>query len=133
MNKLWGMLYRPPIWLSMAAKAKPVGRPKTQINLEEATKLGRLMCTLEECSAWFGIPLSTLSTHKEFSEAYKKGKEQGKISLRRQQWELSKTNVTMSIWLGKQYLGQRDNIEIETEKKPITVILRPKKEADDSE
>jgi len=87
----------------------PVGRPKTQIDLDQAFKLGTMHCTLEECSAWLGVPLATLSTHKEFSELYKKGKEQGKMSLRRYQWNLAKTNVAMAIWLGKQYLGQSDD------------------------
>lgn len=88
---------------------KPVGRPKTVIDLEQAEKLGKLQCTLEECSAWFGIPLSTLSTHKDFSEAYKRGRQKGKRSLRRYQWGMAKTNCTMAIWLGKQYLGQSDS------------------------
>ena len=86
-----------------------IGRPKTQIDLEQARKLGTLQCTLKECSAWFDIPLSTLSGHKEFQEAYKNGLECGKISLRRNQWRLSERSAAMAIWLGKQYLGQSDN------------------------
>jgi hypothetical protein len=31
--------------------------------------------------------------------------------------------VTMSIWLGKQYLGQRDNYEIEVSATPIQIQL----------
>ena len=89
-------------------KNKP-GRPLTQIDLEQAEKLGMLQCTLKECSAWFDIPLSTLSGHKEFQEAYKKGLENGKQSLRRKQWHLADKSATMAIWLGKQYLGQSDN------------------------
>ena len=94
----------------MATKPKnKTGRPKTQIDLEQAQKLGTLQCTLKECSAWFDIPLSTLSGHKEFQEAYKKGLENGKQSLRRKQWHLADKSATMAIWLGKQYLGQSDN------------------------
>ena len=37
------------------------------------------------------------------------------MSLRRKQWNLAKTNATMAIWLGKQYLGQKDNIDIKSE------------------
>ena len=29
------------------------------------------------------------------------------------QWQLAEKNPTMAIFLGKQYLGQRDNIEVE--------------------
>ena len=72
------------------------GRPKTQIDLEQAEKLGMLQCTIKECSAWFGIPPSTLSGHKEFQEAYKKGLENGKQDLRRKQWRLADRNAA---WL----------------------------------
>lgn len=48
-----------------------------------------------------GKPLS-------FSEVYKKYADQGKMSLRRYQFRLAEKNATMAIWLGKQYLGQRD-------------------------
>ena len=36
----------------------------------------------------------------------------GKISLRRSQWRLAEKNVTMAIFLGKQYLGQREVTEV---------------------
>ena len=53
----------------MATKPKnKTGRPKTQIDLEQAEKLGMLQCTIKECSAWFNIPPSTLSGHKEYEE-----------------------------------------------------------------
>jgi hypothetical protein len=32
-----------------------------------------------------------------------------KIQLRKNQMELSKKSAAMGIWLGKQYLGQKDN------------------------
>ena len=37
-----------------------------------------------------------------------------KIQLRRNQFEMSKHSVPMAIWLGKQYLGQKDQQEITT-------------------
>jgi hypothetical protein len=47
-----------------------------------------------------------------YSEAYKRFSEDGKKSLRRLQFDSArKGNVTMQIWLGKQYLGQRDRTE----------------------
>lgn len=36
-----------------------------------------------------------------------------KIKLRRNQLKLSEKSAAMAIWLGKQYLGQRDMIEYE--------------------
>lgn len=108
----------------MKQSKKPVGRPKTVIDLEQAEKLGMLQCTLEECSAWFGIAISTLASHKEFSQAYKKGKQNGKQSLRRYQWNMAKTNCSMAIWLGKQYLGQADSPVNEDDGKPQTADFK---------
>ena len=105
------------------------GRPKTQIDLEQAEKLGMLQCTIKECSAWFGIPPSTLSGHKEFQEAYKKGLENGKQDLRRKQWRLADRNAAMAIWLGKQYLGQKDIPDGESFP-AVTIVLKPKQLAE---
>lgn len=84
------------------------GRPKTPINLEDAEKLGSINCTLAECSAWMGIPVSTLSTRPDFSDAYKRGKERGKISLRRLMFQHAETSPAMAIFLSKNLLGYRD-------------------------
>jgi hypothetical protein len=49
---------------------------------------------------------------KSFSDIYKSLSEGGKSSLRR--WQFKKAqdgSVPMLIWLGKQYLGQRDRTE----------------------
>ena len=46
-----------------------------------------------------------------FSEVFKEKRGLGKISLRRNQWRLAEKSATMAIWLGKQYLGQRDQVE----------------------
>lgn len=51
----------------------------------------------------------------DFSQVYKKYSVSGKISLRRMQFKCADAgNATMLIWLGKQYLGQTDKQEIET-------------------
>lgn len=47
-----------------------------------------------------------------FSQVYKKYSSTGKMSLRRKQYEVANAgNVSMLIWLGKQYLGQKDQQE----------------------
>lgn len=46
-----------------------------------------------------------------FSEVFKEKRGLGKISLRRNQWRLAEKSATMAIWLGKQYLGQKDQVE----------------------
>lgn len=46
-----------------------------------------------------------------FADTYKSKSQVGKSSLRRAQWKLAEKNASMAIWLGKQYLGQRDEPE----------------------
>lgn len=46
-----------------------------------------------------------------FSEVFKQKRGVGKISLRRSQWRLAEKNANMAIFLGKQYLGQKDEPE----------------------
>ena len=58
-----------------------------------------------------------------FSDVYKKYSANGKSSLRRYQFEIAKRNASMAIWLGKQYLGQRDNDEVKAEAHPMLAEL----------
>ena len=50
---------------------------------------------------------------QNFTVIFAEKRQNGKASLRRSQWKLAEKNPTMSIWLGKQYLNQKDNIEVE--------------------
>ena len=56
--------------------------------------------------------MSVLQSRGSGNNLSSEKREKGKISLRRYQWELAKKNATMAIWLGKQFLGQRDNVDI---------------------
>lgn len=102
-------------------KVKTRGRPKLKLNAtgqEVVEKLAGFMCTEEEIASFLDVTVEVLhnSENKEtFSECYKKGVENGKASLRRNQFMLSKTNPTMAIWLGKQYLGQKEVVESKVE------------------
>ncbi len=50
------------------------------------------------------------------------------MSLRRLQWKAAKeNNVTMLIWLGKQYLGQTDKQEV-SGAEPIELIMHHAKD-----
>ena len=96
----------------------PAGRPKKEIDFEQLDKLCKLQCTGEECASFFGMDYDTLNARikehhdSNFSDYYKKNSGEGKISLRRLQWQAAQGgNVTMLIWLGKQYLGQADKQE----------------------
>ena len=91
------------------------GRPKIQIDYNTVEKLADIQCTQEEIASFLGISVRTLQRDEEFCRIYKKGQENGKMSLRRMQFKLAEKNPTMAIWLGKQYLGQKDTINTTTE------------------
>ncbi len=91
------------------------GRPRKEIDYEQLEKLCNTLHTGEECASLLGMTYETLNNHlKEdghggFWEYYKRNCGYGKSSLRRLQWKSAQAgNVTMQIWLGKQYLGQSD-------------------------
>ena len=88
------------------------GRPKKKIDYQTVEKLANIQCTQEEISNFLDISTRTLQKDKEFIRIYKKGLENGKMSLRRMQFKKANDgNVSMLIWLGKQYLGQTDKVE----------------------
>lgn len=87
------------------------GRPKKEIDYATVEKLASIMCTQEEIASFLDISVRTLLRDERFCQIYKKGMDQGKMSLRRKQFGMSDTNPTMAIWLGKQYLGQSDKRE----------------------
>lgn len=91
-----------------------MARPKIEIDYNLCETLAKIQCTQEEIANVLGVSTRTLQRDEEFCRIYKKGMEQGKMSIRRQQFKSAENgNVTMQIWLGKQYLGQRDRSEIE--------------------
>lgn len=88
------------------------GRPKKKIDYQTVEKLASIQCTQEEISNFLGISTRTLQKDEEFLRIYKKGLDNGKMSLRRWQYKKAQDgNVSMLIWLGKQYLGQTDKFE----------------------
>lgn len=93
----------------------PAGRPPKEINWVEFEKLCELQCTQSEIASFFGCHPNTLSDRvkdeyegEDYSTVYKKFSESGKCSLRRAQFKLAHKNSSMAIWLGKQWLGQKD-------------------------
>lgn len=94
-----------------------MGRPKKEIDQEQFEKLCEMQCTQEEICNWYNVTDKTLTKWcKEtygaaFSEVFKQKRGRGKISLRRIQWQLAQNSVPMAIWLGKQYLNQREQVD----------------------
>ena len=98
-------------------KQQTGGRPLLVLNqagIDLVQALGRLQCTNEEIASCLGTTDTTLlnAQNKEvFLGALEKGKAEGRLSLRRIQMKLAETSATMAIFLGKQILGQRENVE----------------------
>ncbi len=95
-----------------------MGRPKIEIDWTEFDKLCAICCTLNEIAGWFDCSEDTIERRvKEkygctFAEHYSKRSSKGRISIRRKQFQVAQSgNVSMLIWLGKQYLNQSDKRE----------------------
>jgi hypothetical protein len=105
---------------TMNKKAQPKKNGRPRIELDEAqfetiNQLCKIQCTGEEIASVIGMDYDTLAARiKEkylltFSEYIKRESKSGKASLRRAQWKSAMNgNATMQIWLGKQYLEQRE-------------------------
>lgn len=88
------------------------GRPKIVIPYEQVRKLARLQCTQQEIADCLDISIDTLQRDERFMELYRRGMNHGRMSVRRAQYRaMLQGNQTMLVWLGKQYLGQRDSHE----------------------
>ena len=92
---------------------------KIQIDWKKIdTMLGDLCSSIEVASA---LKISTEELNKAVMKKYRidmdtyaKQKQADTLhKMRTSQKQLAETNATMSIWLGKQYLGQRDRKEEE--------------------
>lgn len=95
-----------------------MGRPRKEIKQKEFENLCGIQCTKLEICAFFDVTDKTLESwckrtyHSGFSEVFSQKRGMGKISLRRKQWQLAEKSASMAIFLGKQYLGQRDNVDV---------------------
>jgi AraC-like DNA-binding protein len=93
---------------------KPTGRPRKDFSKSQFENLCKIQCTLTEIADYFDMSEDTVETRcKEyygmsFSDIFKLKRSIGLRSLRRSQFALARKNPATSIWLGKQYLGQRE-------------------------
>ena len=95
-----------------------MARPRKDIDGEQFKKLCAIQCTLAEIAGWFDCSEDTIERWckrtfgKGFADTFKTHSQSGKISLRRYQFKLAEKNAAMAIFLGKQYLGQKDEPDI---------------------
>ena len=87
----------------------------------EIKLLASHFCTKTEIIARMNLGINLDTFTDNFTKIYENGREYGKSILRSLQNKAAQNgNVTMLIWLGKQYLGQSDKTEI-TDNKEIVI------------
>ena len=93
---------------------RPTGRPEKVIDWKVFESLCKIQCTQSETASVLDVHHQTLINRvesqygEEYASVYKKFAQNGKASLRRTQFDLARKNAAMAIWLGKQYLDQKD-------------------------
>ncbi len=101
-------------------KKSVMGRPKKEMSLDLIKSMIEIGATQEEIAFCLHCSVDTIENFcKEndttYSDIYKKHNSTFKISIRRMQLKsASEGSIPMQIWLGKQYLGQRDRTEADT-------------------
>ena len=104
-----------------------MARPIKKVDTQAIQKLAQMHCTYEEIAEFLDVSTKTLQ--RNYVHLIKKGREIGKISLRRAQFEKAiGGNVAMMIWLGKQHLDQKDKIEQTSYNEPLPLIIEAKAE-----
>lgn len=108
------------------------GRKKIEFDDKDWRTIDQLcaiQCTGEEIAGVLDVDYDTLNARineehgVNFSDYYKRKSSRGKMSLRRKQHEVALAgNPTMLIWLGKQYLEQKDKHEVENEYDFVTPV-----------
>lgn len=94
-----------------------MARPKKEIDKKQFEFMCGIQCTKDEICGILDIDEKTLTRWCKdtydmgFSDIYKKKCQVGLMSLRRTQFKLAEKSASMAIFLGKQYLGQKDKLE----------------------
>src|SRR5262249_31013205 len=98
-----------------------------EIDMAQLEKLCGLQCTDEEIAAWFGVSTRTIERRRKeraFAVVIERGRAKGRISVRRMQMKLLESgNATMGVWLGKNILGQVDQVNVMSDSPLICMAL----------
>jgi len=119
--------------MRLCVKKNKGGRPRKVIDYDQFEKLCYLQCTQAEIMNFFDIDTrDTLNERirehygkdESYSTIYDKKSAGGKIAVRRKQFQVAESgNVSMLIWLGKQWLGQTDKVETDNTQKVIGITI----------
>lgn len=87
----------------------PGGRPKstiTDMQMRQVQMLAALGLSHEDIATV--VELDRRTMERRCKRQLDRGRAEMRARLHRIQWDLAKKSAAMAIWLGKQYLGQRD-------------------------
>ena len=97
---------------------KAPSKPLKEEDFLRLLNMVRIQCTQTEICSILGMSDTTLNRrlkergYENFEDLYKRHNDEGRMSLRRMQWQAAEAgNTSILIWLGKQYLGQKDKAE----------------------
>lgn len=106
-----------------------MARPLKEIDENLVVKLAKVGCSNESIAIQCECSVDTLT--RRFADVLEKSRQEMKTTLRIWQLEAArKGNATMLIWLGKQLLGQSDQINIDSHKAFIFSYDVEKKDAE---
>jgi hypothetical protein len=117
-------------------RRRGAGRKRIQLNPEHVEKLYALGCTNAEVAAFFMCSVRTIEIRSKkppFAAVKVRGQASLHILLRRSQLKLAeKGNPGMLKWLGKQVLGQRDQVPFSSEPQRRALTSLELEQADQS-
>jgi hypothetical protein len=109
---------------------RPILEPNEE-TLKTLGELAKLFCTQAEAAGFLGVAIRTftnfLTNHEVAKNVWEDGLQHAKISLRRKQLALADKNAPAAIFLGKNYLGQKD------EHHTTTTVAKPAAEMSEAE
>ena len=106
------------------------GRPQVRVDWNTVGKYLQAQCSATGIAGLLGISVDTLykackrDNKINFTVFSEQKKSEGKELLRMKQFQTAMTgNVPMGIWLGKQYLEQKDRLDHTTNDKDIAITV----------
>jgi len=97
-----------------------MGRPKKEIDYNLVYRMAKRFATQEDIAMICKCSASKLQHDKQFLQAFNKGKSQVFKNLRVAQYRYAmQGNPQLLIWLGKNYLGQKDTVNEDNSKHDI--------------
>jgi hypothetical protein len=104
--------------VKMSAKMGPKYK---KVDASKIKALASISCTQEEIAAVLDVSVDTIQ--RRFLPIIEIGKQKCRASLRRKMYETAMSDrhgaVTAQIWLSKQYLGFRDQVETHSDAKVV--------------